>query len=62
MTTDNTTTGTVRTWCCATPITGPHTPDCPFEPRKDEPIDYNGLVIVGDYPGSTGGYHADEVC
>lgn len=38
-------TGPVRTWCCHTPITGPHVKGCNYEPREDEPIDYTGPVV-----------------
>jgi hypothetical protein len=35
---------TARDWCCGTPITGPHIPGCPFEPREDNPVDYDALI------------------
>ncbi|TDO18130.1 hypothetical protein EV580_1312 [Mycobacterium sp. BK086] len=38
----------LRTWCCGTPITDPHTPGCAYEPREDNPVDYTGPVDVVD--------------
>ncbi|AOT25159.1 hypothetical protein PBI_TERROR_48 [Mycobacterium phage Terror] len=35
-----------RDWCCGTPVTKPHTPGCSFEPREDNPVDYNGPATV----------------
>lgn len=38
----------LRTWCCQTPIDGPHTPGCPFEPREDNAPDYAGPAYVDE--------------
>jgi hypothetical protein len=35
-----------RDWCCGTLITDPHTPGCASAPHADEPVDYNGPVVV----------------
>lgn len=32
-----------RDWCCGTPITGPHTPGCAYEPRPDDGV-VDGLI------------------
>jgi hypothetical protein len=37
-----------RDWCCGTPITGPHTEGCAYEPRPDEAVDYDGPVEVAE--------------
>lgn len=40
----------IREWCCQTPMDGPHTPGCAFEPRPDQPIDYMGPSVVVESP------------
>lgn len=36
----------IRTWCCRTPINGPHTNGCTYAATLDNPIDYNGTVRI----------------
>jgi hypothetical protein len=40
----------LREWCCRTPITGPHTPGCDYEPRPDNPLDYTGPALIAEMP------------
>lgn len=35
-----------RDWCCGTPITGPHTPGCAYEPRQDNAVDYSEPAVI----------------
>lgn len=50
--TSATTAGHRRDWCCGTPITGPHTPGCAYEPREDDNIYGNEAVDVPAGPHS----------
>lgn len=36
----------LRTWCCNTEISKPHESGCELEPRFDNPVDYDGNVVV----------------
>jgi hypothetical protein len=39
-----------RDWCCGTPISGPHTPGCAYEPREDDNIYGNPVVVTEPEP------------